>query len=379
MAKHAKVLIVVNVDWFFLSHRLPIALAAQAQGYDVHIACGMTTKEDELRRYGFTVHPMLITRGRSNIQGELRTFLQMLRLMRLLRPDLVHLVTIKPVLFGGVAARWLNIHGVVVAISGLGFTYVARGTKASLKRWLVGFVYRFVLRKPNLRVIVQNSNDEAILRRISGLQQGSFLPLPGSGSDLSVFIPTALPDGVFRVVMACRLIIDKGVWEFVQAAGILKERGINVEMQLAGMIDLDNPMSLTEDDLARIRASGQIVLLGNRTDMANVFAACHAVTLPSFYGEGLPKVLIEAAACGRAIITTDMPGCRDAIEPDVTGILIPVRDATALADAIEKLAINLPLCAAMGEAGRRRAEQLFDVKHVVKAHLQVYDDLLGEY
>ncbi len=372
-----KLCILINVDWFFLTHRLPIALAAQKQGYEVHIACGITDRLAELESYGFHVHPLIVVRGRTSITREIGSFFEMLQLMKHIKPDIVHLVTIKPVLFGGIAARIAATHGVVAAISGLGFTYVASGWRASLKRLLTGFLYRLALGKKNLRVIFQNTNDREILTRITGLPPEKSILLHGSGVDLSAFIPQPLPSGTPKVIMACRLIADKGVWEFIEAARLLQQRGVAAQLCLAGAIDPDNPVSLTETDLQKIKAENIVTLLGNRSDMAQVLADAHIVALPSYYGEGLPKVLIEAAACGRAVVTTDMPGCRDAIEPGVTGLLIPARDAKALADAIEQLLCNPARCAAFGTAGRALAEKRFAISEVVNRHLQAYGELLS--
>lgn len=372
-----KLCMVINVDWFFLTHRLPIALAAAKQGYEVHIACGITDREQELRAYGFHLHPLIMARGRTSPRHEIKTFIEIVQLFKKLKPDVVHLVTIKPVLFGGIAARLAGVNGVVAAISGLGFTYVAKGWKASLKRKLAGCLYRLALGKENLRVIFQNPNDHDILTKITGLPAQKAILLHGSGVDLGMFIPQPLPAGTPRVVMACRLIADKGVWEFIAAARLLRERNVAVEMCLAGAIDPDNPVSLTEADLTKIKSEGVVTLLGNRSDMAQVFTQAHIAALPSYYGEGLPKVLIEAAACGRAVVTTDMPGCRDAIAPGVTGLLIPPRDAKALADAIEQLVRHPEQCAAFGVAGRIFAEQRFDVRQVVEKHLEAYAALLN--
>jgi glycosyltransferase involved in cell wall biosynthesis len=371
-----KLLFVVNVDWFFLSHRLPIALEAKKQGYEVHVAAGTSDKVAELQSYGFILHPLSIARGRVFPHREVRAFFQILRLFRKLRPDVVHLVTIKPVLFGGIAARMTAVPAVVAAISGLGFVYVGKGIRVLLERFIAGCLYRLALGRDNIRVIFQNSSDKDTLSNSVGLSPEKSILLYGSGIDLTAFRPSDFPPGAPVVVMACRLISSKGVWEFIEAARLVRAQGVDVRFRLAGSMDSHNPESLTENDLARIRAEGLVELLGKRDDMEQVLAEAHIVALPSYYGEGLPKVLVEAAACGRAVITTDMPGCRDAIVPGVTGIIVPPRDAKALSEAIIQLVRDPERCSAMGKAGRMLAEKQFDIREIVAAHMHIYRELL---
>ena len=374
MAKR-KILFVVNVDWFFLSHRLPIAQAALKAGYEVHVAVGITDKLAELQSHGFIIHPLTMARGRSNLKKEFASFCQIIRLFKHIKPDLVHLVTIKPVLFGGIAARITRVPAVVVAISGLGFIYVARGARASLKRFFVGCLYKLALTRPHLVAIFQNTHDqETLCRLVKGLSERSRL-IQGSGIDLKIFAATPLPQSTPVVLMACRLIADKGVWEFVQAARLIRQQGIAARFWLAGAVDPDNPVSLTATDMKAIAQEAVVELLGQREDMESILPQSHIVVLPSYYGEGLPKILIEAAACARAIITTDMPGCRNAITPNVTGLLVPARDAQALAGAMIELLNTPKRCDDLGKAGRVRAERHFDINQIVTEHMQIYTDL----
>lgn len=371
-----KILIIVNVDWFFLSHRLPIALEAMKEGYEVHVAMGITDKLEQLESYGLTIYPLQITRGRTSFKKDLLAFYQIVKLFRQLKPTLVHLVTIKPIIFGGIAARLTGVPAVVAAISGLGFVSVANGFMATVKRWFVSYAYRVALGKNNLIIIVQNPDDQAYLNKHVGLPVKKFRLIPGSGVDLACYKPTDLPVGIPIILMACRLIVHKGVWEFVEAAKILRKRNIDIRFYLAGDIDTDNPASLKPDDLCTIKSEGCVELLGKRNDMEKLIAASYLVVLPSYYGEGLPKILIEAAACSRAVVTTNLLGCRDAIEPNVTGLLVPPRDAQTLANTIEQLVNNPAQCAAFGKAGRKLAEKKFDINQTIRDHLQVYSELL---
>lgn len=372
-----RLLFVVNVDWFFLSHRLPVALAAMREGYQVHVATGITGRLDELQSYGLTVHPLRMLRGRAGIFAEWGAFFELVQLFRAIKPDLVHLVTIKPVLYGGIAARLAGTRAVVAAISGLGFVFVNKGIRAQLRRLVVGWLYRLALGKAVLRVIFQNANDRDCLVQLARLPSSKYEIIRGSGVDLSQYVPTSLPAGIPVIVMACRLIADKGVWEFIDAARLLRQRSVACRLCLVGSIDTDNPASLSNADLAKIRAEGIVELWGQHPDMAHVMEQAHVVALPSYYGEGLPKVLIEAAACGRAIVTTDMPGCRDAVLPGQSGVLVPARDAVALANAFQLLIADPLLCAEMGRAGRALAQREFDLACVVARHLDLYQELLS--
>ncbi len=378
LATNSRLLFVVNVDWFFMSHRLPLALAAMREGYQVHVAVGITDRLPELQSYGFMVHPLRMRRGKTRIAYEWIAFTDLIRLFRYVKPDLVHLVTIKPVIFGGIAARIVGTPAVVAAISGLGFVFVDKGMRAWLRRGVVGSLYRIALGKSALKMIFQNTDDCNRLTQLAHLPASKHAIIRGSGVDLSHFKLEQLPVGVPVVVMACRLIADKGVWEFVEAARLLRERLVQCRLCLVGAIDPDNPASLSDTDLDRIELEGAVELWGQRADMPNVLAQAHIVALPSYYGEGLPKVLMEAAACGRAVVTTDMPGCRDAVLPEQSGVLVPARNAGALADALERLLADPARCLEMGLVGRAFAEREFDLAGVVARHLGIYKELLDQ-
>ena len=377
-----KLLFLVNVDWFFLSHRLPVAKAAKRLGFEVHIACGLTNRLFELQKLGFLVHPLTLERSSASPFSALVSFLEIYRLLKVVKPDLVHLVTIKPVLLGGIAARLARVPSCVAAVSGLGFVFVATGFVASLRRSLVARLYRVAMGHRNLKVIFQNVDDKASLIRLTGLADSKTVMIRGSGVDLGQYVVRQPPSSSRIVVFAARLLLDKGVAEFVEAARILQGRYCGstpvVRFVLVGQPDMANPTSVTTAQLKAWVDECVIEHWGHRRDMPAVLSAASIVTLPSYYGEGLPKVLIEAAACGRAVITTDHPGCRDAIKPGVSGVLVPVRDAQALADAIQDLLDHPDKCAAMGRAGRELAERAFDVRQVVAAHLQIYEKLMAK-
>jgi glycosyltransferase involved in cell wall biosynthesis len=373
-----KILFVVNAPEFFLSHRLPLAVAAKEAGYEVHVASASGADVEKIRAQNFVHHTVEFSRSGQNPLVELGTFRQMFKLLRRLKPDLVHLVTIKPVLYGGLAARMNGISGVVAAVSGLGTAFVADSAVTKLRRWLVTRLYRFAFTQKRLAVIFQNPDDRDTLLSTGALHLSETRMIRGSGVALSDYPYLPELEGNPVVVMAARLLRNKGVFEFVGAANILRERGVDVEMRLIGSSDLGNPTSVTEVELERWRKEKVVILMGYRTDIAHQYASANIVCLPSYYGEGLPKCLVEAAACGRAVVTTDHPGCRDAIRPDQTGLLVPVRNAVELADAIQKLIESPELRCRMGKAGRALAEEVFAIESVVDQHLQIYGELLRE-
>jgi glycosyltransferase involved in cell wall biosynthesis len=366
-----RLVFVVNVDWMFVSHRLAIAKAAAAAGYDVHLVTSVTADTTGLSRAGVTVHSIGMDRTSSDVMGSLRLVWQLYGIFRRLKPDVVHLVTIKPVLFGGVAARLAGIPKVVVAISGLGFVFIRQGWKASIRRALVLCVYRIALKSRRVVVIVQNPADRAFIGEMAVVSPDRVRLIAGSGVDLQQFSVAPQPSGVPVALLPARLIVEKGIHEFVEAARMLARRGLKARFCLVGAIERSHPAGIPANIVESWVAEGLIEYWGHRPDMPTVLSLATVVVLPS-YREGMPKALLEAAACGRAVITCDVPGCREAIEPGKTGMLVPARDPLSLADAMAAMIRDPELCHEMGRAGRARAERLFDVEDVVRRHLDIY-------
>jgi glycosyltransferase involved in cell wall biosynthesis len=374
-----RILYVVNAAEYFVSHRLPIAQRAQQAGYSVHVAATGLSGDasdavDTIKHCGFTYHDVPINRGGQNPLTELGALINIYFLIRKLSPKLVHLVTIKPVLYGGIAARLNGVPAVVVAVAGLGTVFLASSIMARLRRWFVTRLMSSAFKVPGLAAIFQNSDDCDALVRMGVLQRSQARIIRGSGVSLEkcAYIPE--PAGKPVVVMASRLLKDKGVQEFVEAARILRARCVDIEMRLIGYRDPGNPTSLSQQDIENWRNEGVIEYLGFQENIASQYSAAHIVCLPS-YREGLPKSLVEAAACGRAVVTTDVPGCRDAITPNETGLLVPVKDAVALANAIQQLAEDRELREKMGKAGRKLAESEFAIEKIVDQHIKIYEEL----
>jgi glycosyltransferase involved in cell wall biosynthesis len=367
-------LFVINDLDFFISHRLPIALAAKAEGYDVHVAAP-AGNDAPLRAHGLVIHPIRLGRRSLNAFGEARVVADLIGLMRRIKPDVVHLVTPKPIAVGGLAARLARVPAVVAAVSGLGYVFIGTSAKIRLLRGAVGRVYKIVMAHPNARVIFQNPDDRKLLTSLGIVDAEKTVLIPGSGVSLSEYAVHPEPAGPPHVVFAARLLKDKGILEFIDAIRILKANGIAARFSVIGDPDPGNPTTVTDSEIEAWKREGIAEFLGHRKDIAAQFKDANIVVLPS-YREGLPKVLIEAASCGRAVITTDVPGCRDAIEAGRTGLLVPVRDGIALAAAIETLVADAALRAGMGAAGRALAERTFAVEKVIATHLSIYAGLI---
>ena len=354
---------------------MAIGLRLLSVGYEVHVVAPGTCPEI-LAEHGFRYHQVSMSRKGKNPFGELGTICALYSVYRRIQPAIVHLVTIKPYLYGSIAARLANVPAVVSAVAGLGILFSQNNLKSLLLRVLLFPLFRFAFGHRNQSVIFQNRDDQAILHRFAGLSEQKSVLIRGAGVDLRRYPYMPEPDGVPVISLASRLLKDKGVVEFAEASRVLQQRGVKSEFWLIGTPDPGNANTVTQAQLDGWQKAGLVKCLGYRTDIAALFALSHIVTLPSCYGEGLPKVLIEAAACGRAVVTTDHPGCRDAIEVDKTGLLIPIKDSTALADAIERLINNPAQRQRLGRAGRELAENVFDVEKVIDEHIEIYEQLL---
>ena len=369
-----KLLFIVNVDKFFISHRLPIAVEAIKQGYEVHIATKITDQLNFLEMNGMIVHPLNL--HRSGIISIASEFLEILFLLYRITPEVVHLVTIKPVIFGGIATRLLGSSSVVSAISGLGFVFIDNRFIGKIRKKIVLYLYHIALNHKNQKIIFQNSDDKNVLVSLAKVSHEKTILIPGSGVNLFKYKTSPPPERDFPVVMfASRFLIDKGIRDFVHAAELINSVEYCADFVLVGDIDLFNPASIQQDELDEWKRKGNVEIWEYSSNMEKTLLNATIVTLPS-YREGYPKILIEAAACGRAIVTTNVPGCRDAIESNVTGLLTPARDAVLLAESISILLDNKKKCEKMGINGRRRAEKLFDIRMIIDSHIKIYSNLL---
>jgi glycosyltransferase involved in cell wall biosynthesis len=371
-----RLLYVVNVSWFFISHRLPLAAEAISRGWKVHVATHIASEDDRqiLESIGIEVHPLRIRRSGGLLQ-DIATAWNLWRLFKQVRPAISHHVTVKPVLIGGVLARLASVPAIVSAIPGLGYVFASTGTGARFKQSLILWCYRLALRGKGHRVIFQNNDDRALFLKHRVVSVGSTVLIRGAGVDVRVFHPTTEPQEPICVLMASRMLSEKGVWDFIAAGRLLRETGVAVRMVLAGAPDTGNPGSLTSAELAELQRRGDVEWVGHQADMPMMLAQAHIVCLPTYYGEGVPKILIEAGAAGRAIVATDVPGCREVVIDGETGILVPPRAPASLAAAIARLAADPRLRARLGANARSLIEKEFTLDSVVAKTFEVYDEL----
>jgi glycosyltransferase involved in cell wall biosynthesis len=370
-----KLLFLVTEDWYFWSHRLALAREAQRNGYSVIVATRMHEHGQSILDERFTLIPIRMRRRTRNPLREISSLFEIIRIYRKEKPDIVHHVAIKPVVYGSLAAFLAGVPSVVNAIAGLGYLFSSETIKAAFLRSLVKCLLKLLLNRPNTRTILQNPDDQETLVR-SGIVPRSFTRLiRGSGVDQSKYVPSPEPVGTVAVIMASRMLWEKGVADFVRAATLLRSEGVHARFILAGESDAENPSSVPIEQLQLWRAQGDVEWIGKREDMPEVFASIHIVCLPSFYGEGIPKVLIEAASCGRPIVTTDIPGCREIVRNGENGILVPARNPSALASALSALIHNAQLRQRMGEKGRKMVLREFSEEIVIQQTLSLYNDL----
>ena len=369
-----RVLFVVNVDWFFLSHRLPLALGAKMAGAEVWIASVDTGRAQEVRDHGLQFAPVAISRSRGGILSEMRTIVELARLYRRIRPHIIHHVTVKPVLYGSLVSGVLRIP-TINAISGFGHALGPRGGR--VLSFLVRMLYRIVLRNSRSYTIFQNEEDRSEFTAQRFVPDHRAMLIRGSGVDCDVFRPANELVHEIRVVFASRMLRDKGVEYFVAAARTLRTAYPGVRFLLIGDPD-DSPSSVSVDELQAWHDEGSIEWWGRRADMDRILPAASIFVLPTFYREGLPKVLLEAAACGLPIVTTDVPGCRDVVRHGVTGLLVAPHDQEGLVDAIRKLLDDEEACRRLGAKAREQALGEFEVHRVVERTMSLYFALLDQ-
>jgi len=371
-----RILFLASDAWYFWAHRLPIARAVGKHGAEVLVMTVPGDKSIAIEREGFHIIPWRVSRGSLNPLREAWGFLQVVGAYRRSRADLVHHVGLKPIVYGGLAARLCGRIPSINAFSGLGHLFASTSLKMRLLRRLVLILLHHALRIESARSIFENPDDHSLFVRAGVVAPGRAVVIRGAGVNLQEFSPHPEPDGPPVVLLPSRMLWEKGIGDFVKAAEKLRARSVSGRFVLVGSPDAANPTSIPETQLSIWRDSGVVEWWGQRDDMPSVFAQSHVVCLPS-YREGIPRVLIEAAASGRAIVTTDSPGCREVVRHGENGLLVPPRNPEALADAIATLLGNASLRAQMGARGREIAVQEFSEERVVGETLSVYRDLLG--
>lgn len=362
-----KLIYLVADDRYFCTHRLALAVAAKHENFEVHVICPNGSSSVKILKAGLTFHPLPFDRKSLSPIDGVKTIWKIYKLYRQIKPDCVHHVAIKPVLFGTIAARLAGISNIVNAVAGLGHVFASRS-------WLM-FPLRIMMRvlqkSKKVKIIVQNPEDKL---ELESLVQKPIYLIYGAGVDTEQFSPSfvPLPDKPIIITHASRLLWSKGVGELVSAARMLKEQGHVISVQIVGEPDLQNPDAIPEETLRGWHDEGVINWLGYQQDMVDIYQKSHIAVLASYYREGIPKTLIEAASVGLPIVTTDMPGCRIIVEHEVNGFLVVPRDVPSLKEALLKLIQNSEMRKSFGQAGRSRVLNQFDSKLIYEQTIELY-------
>lgn len=376
-----KAIFFANTEWYLFNFRLALAKYLQRQGVEVVMISPPGPYGPKLEAEGFRWIVVPMARRSLNPVREALLLSKLISIYRQEKPDIAHHFTIKCVIYGGLAARLVGVRGILGAVAGMGFVFASQKALAHLLRPLVRVLMRLALGGGKSRVILQNTDDRDALLSSGIANPNDVRVIPGSGVDTTRFRPSAnIKDGnrLKKVLLAARLLWDKGIAEYIDAAARLKRDGVNVEFLLAGEPDTGNPNAVQADQVNAWRDELLITPLGHVDDMARLLDEIDVMVLPSFYREGVPRSLIEAAAAGLPIITTDTPGCRDVVDEGVNGYLVPVRDSNALAEAIRKILDDQSLANRMGAAGREKALAKFDEQLVFDRTMDVYRELIPE-
>jgi glycosyltransferase involved in cell wall biosynthesis len=374
--QNQKLIYLVTELGYFCSHRLTLALAAKHAGYQVTVVtnceqrANLSQFEDQLKE--FNLYHLPFHRSRLNPLSELKTLWQLAKAYRHLRPHIVHQVALKPALYGTFCARLTGVSRIVNAFGGMGYLFTHKSIKSTVIKPIMALAFRLLLNSRRCMLILQNPDDVDLMTPFLGRDKIKLIR--GAGVNLKKFYPTEEPTTPpVKVLMVSRLLWSKGIGELVEAASILKKEGIPIEISIAGDPDIQNPASISESVLEAWKHENIVNWLGTRTDIANLYHQAHIAVLPS-YREGLPKSLLEAAACGKPIVTTNVPGCREVVVAGENGLLVPPRNALALANALKKLTEYPDLRIRMGKLSRRKAEQEFDEEKIIAQTLAVYGE-----
>ena len=370
-----RIIYFITEDWYFWSHRLSLARAAQKAGFKVTIITRVDKYKDLIENEGFNLISIGLVRSSKNLFSELLSFLEVLKIYRREKPDIVHHVALKPILYGTWAARFSGVPCVVNLFAGVTTKFHADKWKSIILQGVVDQIFRFGFLGGKAYAIFQNSFDKQSFLTKGILKEENTGLISGSGVDVSRFVKTPEPDGTPLVILASRMLWDKGIGEFVEAAKILKREKIKCRMALVGNPDPENPDPLPSTLIQKWQSERLVEWWGNREDMPEVFSNANIICLPSYH-EGCPKVLIEAAACGRAIVATDIPGCREIVRHNENGLLVPVKNSTALAEAISLLIRSPKIRTQMGDRGSKIVVEKFSEEKVIKKTLDVYNRLL---
>jgi glycosyltransferase involved in cell wall biosynthesis len=375
--KTKKILFMFTEDWAFASLFLDRAVAAKNAGYEVAVHVRCSEHRTVIERAGLQVIPHNISRSGLNPFRELVSVFQLVQVFRSFRPDVIHLIALKPIVLGSLASVFYPKAKIVNAPVGMGYLFASNDVRARVARPIVKLVLKSTLGRKRSMTIIENSDDRTSLVEGGFLHSNQIVLIRGTGVNLDVFRPTAEPAGSKIVVLIARMLRDKGVFEFVESARMIKRTHPTTLFWLIGDADPGNPASLTTQQLQAWNDEGIVEWLGYRTDVADLLTQVHVVCLPS-YREGFGKVFVEAGAALRAVVATDVPGCREAVEHQVNGLLVEPKNSVALATALIEVLDNDELRLRLAKEGRRRAEFEFSSATVNAQTLDVYQQVLGQ-
>lgn len=378
-ATNSKVLLFANTEWYLYNFRRSLAAALRDAGFELILVSPPGPYGAKLQELGFRWLPAPMERRSVNPLRELRLLGWLVQLMRRERFALVHSFTIKSAVYGSLAARLANVPARLNAVAGMGYVFSSPDVRAKTLRPIVRALLKVAFNGTNARLILQNPDDVAFFKRTGLVEPEQIRLIPGSGVDCTCFQPLRAgrpAEAPLRLLLAARLLWDKGLAEYVEAARMLRKQGRKLRFLLAGTPDPGNPAAVPEKTLHTWVSEGLVEWLGHVDDMAALLPEVDVAILPTAYGEGLPRFLIEAAACGLPLITTDAPGCREVVVDGIDGLLVPVRNSAALAAAIARLQDNPELARNLGRAAREKALSQFDERIVIDRTLAVYRELL---
>jgi len=367
-----RLLYVVTEDWYFLSHRLPMARAAKTAGYEVHVATRLNSGKAAIEAEGFTAHALSWQRGSLSLSHSFGGVMELRRLLHEIKPDILHNIALKPVLLGSVAALGSGI-AVVNSLTGLGTLFIGEARVSGTTRKLVRLALQSLLKGKRSKTVVQNPDDQAFVLNL-GVAPENIVLIPGSGVDTDYFTPLPEPPPPVTAAYVGRMLADKGVFTLIDAMSRLQAKGTKLQLLLAGDCDKENPGSLAPEQLREFANTIGINWLGHVADIRDVWRRAHFAVLAS-RREGLPKSLLEAAACGRAMVATDAPGCREIAIAGETALTVPVDDAPALADAMAKLAGDAALRQRFGKKARALVEQKFSAAAIGRDIVALYKEV----
>lgn len=375
-ASKPRLLFVVTEDWYFVSHRLHLAVAAIEAGYHVGLVTRISRHRELIKRCGIELFDWQISRRSHNLLREFHTIRRLIEVFRVFRPDVVHNVAIKPVLYGALAARLIGINKVVHALGGLGFVFSSSRLSAYLLRPFIKMLFLAALAGKSTRLILQNPDDRQLLLHAGVIPAERICLIRGAGVDTVRFAPSKEPAGALIIMLPARLLWDKGIGDFVQTAERFRRQGINARFVLVGGPDEDNPASVPKKQIRSWCSEGLVEWWGHRDDMPNVLSQAHVICLPTSYGEGLPKSLLEAASCARPIVTYDVPGCREVVRDGQNGFLVPLKNIDKLGEALLRLLGDPKLRRRMGANGRNLVLNEFSQEKVARETIDLYRGLL---